>query len=109
MHYAKRVALMRSYWQFVLRLIALSVALLPFSMNLLATNSTHELDIGIVVEPVMLAADATDIERSFRNSEAQLIAVLLKESLEFSQQWGAVRVFEQPSTLPHLLLSLIHI
>lgn len=94
---------MRVYWRFLSPLMVLSAAFLPLSMNVLANNSTHELDIGIVVEPVMLASDATDIERSFRNSEAQLIAALLKESLEFSHQWGAVRVFEQPSTLPHLL------
>ncbi|MAV73291.1 MAG: hypothetical protein CBB81_03090 [Cellvibrionales bacterium TMED21] len=94
---------MRFYRFFFLRTVVLFGALLSLSMDLLATNVTRDLDVGIVVKPMTLPSDATDIERSFRNSEAQLIAALLKESLEFSQQWGAVRVFEAASTLPHVL------
>ncbi len=64
------------------------------------------LDVGISVEAKVQNKSGTDMEAAFRKTEALLIGQRLRSEFEKAANWGVVRLFPQPSVIPHLNVQL---
>lgn len=66
-----------------------------------------DLDVGISVTTEVPSTSGTKAEKSFRRTEAQLLAAKQRMVFEESGRWGVVRLYPEPSLIPELMLELV--
>lgn len=64
------------------------------------------LDVGVVVTTGVVNNSGTDMESSFRETEAKLVGTRMRRELEAHEGWGVVRLFPEPSVIPQVTLEL---
>ena len=64
------------------------------------------LDVGIVVTTGVVNNSGTDMESSFRETEAKLLGTRMRREFEAHEGWGVVRLFPEPSVIPQVTLEL---
>ena len=64
------------------------------------------LDVGIVVTTGVVNSSGTDMESSFRETEAKLLGTRMRREFEAHEGWGVVRLFPEPSVIPQVMLEL---
>ena len=64
------------------------------------------LDVGIVITTGVVNNSGTDMESSFRETEAKLLGTRMRRELEAHEGWGVVRLFPERSVIPQVTLEL---